>query len=346
VSVLERVERLCNAGLAERWLRLEVLAVLRDTVGFDAYAWLLTDPETAVGASPLAEVPSLDELPDLIRLKYATAVNRWTSLPSGPAASLAEATGGRRADSPLWAERLSAHGVEDVLSAVSRDRLGCWAFLDLWRIGGSFRASDRDLVGRVCDLLPAGLRRALVDSFVVEGPGGGDHGAEPAVVILTERLQPVGRTPRADDALRALLPPEPGRPPVPAAAFNVAAQLLANEARVDDRPPWARAHVPGRGWTTFRAARLADAAPGGPAIAVSIEPTPPAERLDLYARVIGLTVREAELLRALASGSSTRELAARLFVSEHTVQDHLKAMFAKAGVSSRRLLVARATGSA
>ena len=83
-----------------------------------------------------------------------------------------------------------------------------------------------------------------------------------------------------------------------------------------------------------------------PAIAVSIEETPPAERLDLYARVIGLTARETELLRGLAAGSTTKQLAGRLYVSEHTVQDHCKAMFAKAGVSSRRLLVARSTGSA
>lgn len=30
-----------------------------NSVGFDAYAWFLTDPETGVGAAPLADVPSL-----------------------------------------------------------------------------------------------------------------------------------------------------------------------------------------------------------------------------------------------------------------------------------------------
>ena len=47
-------------------------------VPFDAYAWLLTDPQTSVGSSPLADVPCLPELPRLIRLKYLTEVNRWT----------------------------------------------------------------------------------------------------------------------------------------------------------------------------------------------------------------------------------------------------------------------------
>jgi hypothetical protein len=38
------------------------LKELRQTVPFDAYAWLLTDPETSVGSSPLADVPCLPEL--------------------------------------------------------------------------------------------------------------------------------------------------------------------------------------------------------------------------------------------------------------------------------------------
>jgi hypothetical protein len=61
-------------------LRRQVLAVLREVVGFDAYVWLLTDPVTAVGAAPLAEVPCITELPALIKAKYATSVNRWTLL--------------------------------------------------------------------------------------------------------------------------------------------------------------------------------------------------------------------------------------------------------------------------
>ena len=83
--------------------------------------------------------------------------------------------------------------------------------------------------------------------------------------------------------------------------------------------------------------RSSDAA----SIAVSIEPTPPTERAALYARVAGLSERESELLTLLVAGSDTRELAERLFVSQHTVQDHLKSVFAKTGVNSRRALVAR-----
>lgn len=96
-------------------------------------------------------------------------------------------------------------------------------------------------------------------------------------------------------------------------------------------------------WVTLRAARMVP--PGQGSIAVSIEPATPAERTSLYGRVVGLTEREAELLLHLVAGHDTRELARRLFLSEHTVQDHLKSVFAKTGAANRRVLVARATGA-
>ena len=91
-------------------------------MSFDAYAFLLTDPATTVGCSPLAEVPDLAKLPDLIRLKYLTSVNRWTGLPMSGCASLQQATGGRPEQSLLWREDLAELGVLDVVSMVFTDR--------------------------------------------------------------------------------------------------------------------------------------------------------------------------------------------------------------------------------
>ncbi|HEX9516085.1 MAG TPA: hypothetical protein VF940_07925 [Streptosporangiaceae bacterium] len=34
-----------------------MLTILRDLVVFDAYVWLLTDPVTVAGATPLADIP-------------------------------------------------------------------------------------------------------------------------------------------------------------------------------------------------------------------------------------------------------------------------------------------------
>ncbi len=49
----------------------------------------------------------------------------------------------------------------------------------------------------------------------------------------------------------------------------------------------------------------------------------------------GLTAREAEVLRLVAAGRTNREIAAELFISEHTVARHLQNTFAKLGVSTR-----------
>ncbi|MPY95374.1 MAG: LuxR family transcriptional regulator [Acidimicrobiia bacterium] len=325
-------------------MRTALLAELRRTVPFDAYAWLLTDPETCVGGAPLAEVPALAELPALIRLKYLTPTNRWTSLASNTAATLVQATGGHRAASRLWDELLAGYGIDDVVSTVFRDQFGCWGFLDLWRAGAPFTAAERDLLADLSVVATPVLRRCLAPTFTV---GQRDHPpqAEPVVLLLSDDLQLLDQTPRTDAYLRSLLPTEADRVPVPAGAYNVAGQLLACEHGVDTHPPSARVHLRDGLWVTLRAARLLGGSPGPGSIAVSIEPTPPAERTALYARVIGLSDREAELLGHLVAGSDTRELARRLFVSEHTVQDHLKSVFAKAGARSRRVLIAQATGA-
>jgi len=71
---------------------------------------------------------------------------------------------------------------------------------------------------------------------------------------------------------------------------------------------------------------------------------PPAERTAVFGRAFGLSAREAELLSHLVTGSDTRRIAQRMFLSEHTVQDHLKSIFAKTATRNRRTLLARATG--
>src|SRR5215218_1386153 len=111
----ERIMRLCGSLVDARTLRLELLEELNQIVPFDAYAWLLTDPQTSVGSSPLADVPCPPELPRLIRLKYLTEVNRWTHLRS-PVALLAAVTGGDLSRSLVWRELLHRYDIVDVTS--------------------------------------------------------------------------------------------------------------------------------------------------------------------------------------------------------------------------------------
>lgn len=330
------ISELCEHIDDARDLRLSLLDELRRLVPFDSFAWLLTDPTSEVGVAPIADVPCLPDLPQLIRLKYATELNRWTHQPD-PIARLHSATDGQLERSLVWRELLADHDVSDVASIVFRDRFGCWAFLDLWRSSGVFTDEQARAVARHVPAITVALRRCTLRTFSRLADARSRHSpAGPVVLVLTDQLVVQEQTPETERYLRSLVPPDGDGPPVPAGAYNVAAQLLATEAGIDVHPPVARVHLGGGDWLAFRAARL------GVDIAVSIERASPTERLDLFRRSAGLTAREAELLDLLATGADTRAMAKDMSVSEHTVQDHLKAIFAKTGTTSRRDLLARA----
>jgi DNA-binding NarL/FixJ family response regulator len=74
---------------------------------------------------------------------------------------------------------------------------------------------------------------------------------------------------------------------------------------------------------------------------VVIQPAKASEIAPLIVQAYELTPREVQVTRALARGLSTPEIAAELHLSRYTVQDHLKAVYEKIGVSSRGELVAK-----
>lgn len=341
----ERILTICRAAPDAMTLRVEVIEALRRQFAFDAHVWLLTDPVTTVGCAPLADVPAMGQLPKLIGLKYLTVVNRWTTLASGTARarSLVQATGGDRGASLLWREMLERLDVVDMVSTVFADRQGCWGFLDLWRRAPA-EPFEPDVVAFLADLsssITVDLRRCVAATFATPAaPLQREMG--PVVLLLDDGLEVIGQTDASEDWLRVLVPPSPGRPPIPAGAYNVAAQLIAVEQRVDLHPALARMHLVDGFWVALRAARLGGA---HGSIAVTIEEASPVDRLEVFSRASGLTARERELMRLLATGADTKDLADRLFVTEHTVQDHLKSMFEKTATHSRRELLSRALGT-
>lgn len=342
--IIEAITRICNRGGDSRSLRITLLDEIRRAIPFDSYAWLLTDPETEVGASPVADVPSLAELPRLIRLKYETDINRWTHL-QRPIGLLSKATEGELARSLVWRELLQDYRVVDVASVVFRDKFGCWAFLDLWRSGTTapFTEEEANFLAAVAPPIANAIRRATAETFRPDPspppPGG------PVVLMLSADLEVKAQTSDTEKYLRLLIPTEEDHPAVPAAAYNIGAQLIACEAGVDEHPAMARVHLSGGVWLTLRAARIGGTSPlQDTDIAVTIERSSPDERLRVFALASGLSRREIELVQHLATGADTRTVAQKMFVSENTVQDHLKAIFDKTGIRSRSALLATATG--
>lgn len=342
----DRVERAAVGARDDRVLRRTMLEAVRTSVAFDAFAWLLTDPVTTVGSSPMADVPCLPELPRLIRLKYLTSVARWTLPGRPPAVSLVNSTNGRPAESLVWRELMKDYDVVDVASLVFADRFGCWGFLDLWRQAPAAPFSARELADlrRMVAPATAALRRSQAD-LLLQPADGDDERPGPVVMVLSPELDVRAQTPETERVLRMLVPPSGEASPVPAAAYNAAAQLLAAESGVDRHPASARVHVRAEWWVTLQAARMvASGESAARDIAVTIEQVAPAERIELFVRAVGLSAREAELVRLLWSGNSTREAAAEMILSSHTVGDHLKSVFAKTGCRSRGELLARAAG--
>ena len=62
---------------------------------------------------------------------------------------------------------------------------------------------------------------------------------------------------------------------------------------------------------------------------------PRGPRPSTRANPAGLTARERDVLAVLAEGSSNQEIAARLFLSPRTVENHVAAILAKLGAATR-----------
>jgi DNA-binding NarL/FixJ family response regulator len=72
-----------------------------------------------------------------------------------------------------------------------------------------------------------------------------------------------------------------------------------------------------------------------------VEPAKSTDIAPIIIEAYGLSPRERDVVRAIARGSSTPDIAAELFLSAHTVRDYIKSVFEKVGVSSRGELVAK-----
>lgn len=114
--------------LLARALRTTVLEEIRTGVPCDAYAWLLTDPETCAGSSPLAEIPSLADLPPPHPAEVPHDDEPLDKPAIGRVSVIVRGDGGQPVPEPDVAELRYGYGVTDVASTLFRDPHWCWGF--------------------------------------------------------------------------------------------------------------------------------------------------------------------------------------------------------------------------
>jgi DNA-binding CsgD family transcriptional regulator len=144
-------------------------------------------------------------------------------------------------------------------------------------------------------------------------------------------------TGEAELLLAQIADPRPGSRPLPMAVYAVAARLRSIDrgAAAPETAPAVRVPSTAGGWLNVHASHL------GGDIAVVVEAAHPHDIAPLLLHSYGLTPREHQVALLVLRGVSTQSIGDELYLSAYTVKDHLKSIFDKTGVRSRRELVAR-----
>jgi DNA-binding CsgD family transcriptional regulator len=339
--VRDDLVRLVHRGADVRGFALGASRILARAVPFEGVCVLTMDPATLV---PTGEVVENGLPPEAFARMAEIELRgedfnafRSLALSERHAATLSQATGGELDRSERHREVRGPNGFGDELRAALADDQTTWGALTLLRGADSepFLPADAALVEDVTRHLAEGLRRALLLARETPGPADGEDGA--GVIVLA----PDGSAVFADDVAAAWIDELGGNGSVPPVVSAVAsgARTAVAELTHDRRLARARVRTESGRWLVVRASVLGDEP--GAQVAVMIEPARPHDLAPLVADAYRLTERERDVTQLVARGLPTDAIAARLHLSPWTVQDHLKAIFEKVGVTTRGELVAR-----
>lgn len=337
--------RLSHAGLDSQTLRMEIIKRLRAVIPIDLSFFSTIDPATLLFTGAVVDDVLLRASPQFLENEFLrNDVNKlaWMAKSHTVVINLVQATEGELSRSPRYREILVPLSLGDELRAVLMTGETCWGFMCLHREHASspFTLAEAAYLARLTPHFAEGLRKALLLGSPTE-PTVPD---EPGVLLLAEDLSVVATTPAAECWLAELREADgPRKQAIPYAVSAVVGRLHALERAMDaevDLVPRVQLRTASGHWLVLHASRLAGrGAPGH--IAVIFEVAQPAEIAPLLVQIYDLSKRESEIMRLVVRGHSTAEISETFHISSNTVQDHLKAIFDKVGVRSRRELVGR-----
>ena len=345
---MERVERLACEGLDVATFLSAASAELAQAVKFDRDAlpnptWVTMDPASLLATSLLVGGQDGWECEmspqQWAEFEYASQMvgNRVSDVVRHPrglqtTTELFDADPDRTGE---YRQLLASIGVEhEVVVALQAGDGAHWGAFYLTREPGrpDFCAEELEFLRQVAPHLAEGVRRGLLLGEAAE-PQGPDA---PAIVVLGPDLDPEWFTPGAEQWLADL--PAPTARTVPLAVLSVAQTVLHRPSK-RRRTVSTQVRSPARGWLTVDGQMLAGN--DEPRVAITIQPAGPDRITSLLMAAYGLTEREEEITQHVLQGRSTAEIAEALGISPYTVQDHLKKVFDKTSVHSRRELTGK-----
>lgn len=320
-------------------LATAVLATVADRIPFGFACFATTDPATGLPCWTFKNRPIGCGDEEFAAVEFGGPdINTLAEIAhrTPPVGALVADTGGRPETCRRYRDfLLPRFGFTDELRVVFRSRAASWGVLGLYREGAAepFTPAEARELGTISGSLAQAVQHCLFAAKPPPRPAAVPASAGPAVVIIAADDRVTHLSAAAAAAVEELGGWDAGSLPTSVLAVAaVARRGTSSHTRVPTRS--------GR-WLTLRGAPLAG--PDGRAdIVVTFEQASHAELSRLTFAAHGLTGREEEVAGLVLQGLSTQSIATTLHLSPHTVQDHLKAIFAKLGVNSRRELVAHA----
>lgn len=325
-----RAWNIAHAGLPLDPMFVAFDELLRPHIPYAIASWSTHDPATGLFTScTMSGVPKNPAAEaQLFRCEFTEgepASYRFLIGKGQASAILSEETDGDLSRASRYRDIFGPAGLTDELRAVLRVDRTAWGSATLLSTEGKFDARHVEAILAIARHVADGIRLALLRGAAfrpeaVEQP--------PGIVEVTREGQVHSLTAPAEYWLAL-------------AGVELITAANATAAALRARSSWKGvssrlALRDGRILTLHAANRTEEDG----AIAVIVDRARPAEVSAMIVDAYGLTRRQREVLGRLLLGRSMKQVARGMGVSEHTVQDHRKAIYQRMGVSSRSELAA------